>query len=113
MFKNVLKITYRSVIKDKLYASINLFGLALGMAGCILILAYIGYELSFDAYHKNADSYLPDRIQENDDGKDQAACRHAGAGWAEDGPRLSRSPRRRPIRRYGQKSVPIPGQERF
>jgi len=56
MIKNYLRITYRNLIKYKSYSLINIFGLSLGIACCILIYAYIGYELSYDRYHKNADS---------------------------------------------------------
>ncbi|MFC2164070.1 ABC transporter permease [Acidobacteriota bacterium] len=56
MFKNYLKIAYRSMIKNKSYSLINIFGLSLGIACCILIFAYIGYELSYDRYHENADN---------------------------------------------------------
>jgi len=56
MFKNYLKITYRSMIKNKFYTLINVFGLSLGIACCILIFAYIGYEFSYDRYHENADN---------------------------------------------------------
>jgi len=56
MFKNYLTIAYRNLAKHKFYSSINIFGLSLGIACCILIFAYIGYENSYDAYHKNADN---------------------------------------------------------
>ena len=56
MFKNYLKIAYRNLAKHKFYSLINIFGLSLGIASCILIFAYIGYELSYDGYHKNADN---------------------------------------------------------
>jgi putative ABC transport system permease protein len=56
MLKNYLRITYRNLIKYKSYSSINIFGLSLGIACCILIYAYIGYELSYDRYHKNAEN---------------------------------------------------------
>ena len=46
----------RYLVKHKLYSLINIFGLSLGIACCILIFAYIGYELSYDGYHKNADN---------------------------------------------------------
>jgi putative ABC transport system permease protein len=55
MFKNYWKITYRNLVKNKFYSLINIFGLSLGIACCLLILAYIGYELSYDSYHKNGD----------------------------------------------------------
>jgi putative ABC transport system permease protein len=58
MLHNYIKIFYRNMIRQKSYALINLIGLSLGITCCILILAFIGYELSFDAYHKNADNIL-------------------------------------------------------
>lgn len=56
MFKNYLKIAYRNLVKHKSYSLLNIFGLSLGITCCILIFAYIGYELSYDGYHKNADN---------------------------------------------------------
>ncbi len=56
MFKNYLKIAYRNLIKHKSYSLINIFGLSFGITCCILILTYIGYELSYDSYHQNADN---------------------------------------------------------
>jgi len=55
MFKNYLKIVFRNIFKHKGQSLINILGLAIGMACCILILLYVGYELSFDKYHENAD----------------------------------------------------------
>ena len=54
MFKNYLKSALRNIKKHKGYASINIIGLAIGMACCILIVMYIATELSYDRYHKNA-----------------------------------------------------------
>jgi putative ABC transport system permease protein len=54
MFKSYLKIIFRNLIKQRSYSLINIFGLSLGIACCILILAYIGYELSYDSFHENA-----------------------------------------------------------
>lgn len=41
--------------RNKLYAAVNILGLAIGIAGCLLIGLYIWHELSFDRFHKNAD----------------------------------------------------------
>jgi putative ABC transport system permease protein len=54
MLRNYLKVTIRNIIKYKLVSGINITGLALGLAGCILILSFIGNELSYDSFHKNA-----------------------------------------------------------
>ena len=55
MFENYLKIALRNIRKYKGYSFINIAGLSIGMACCILILAFIVDELSFDRFHKNAD----------------------------------------------------------
>lgn len=53
MFKNYLTIAFRNLIKHKGYSFINISGLALGMACCILILLWVKDELSFDRFHKH------------------------------------------------------------
>jgi putative ABC transport system permease protein len=55
MFKNYFKIAVRNLFKNKLYSFVNIFGLTIGIASCILIGVYIVHELSFDKFHKNAD----------------------------------------------------------
>jgi len=55
MFKNFLLIATRNLLKRKVYSFINIFGLALGMAVCLVILNYVDFELSYDSYHKNVD----------------------------------------------------------
>lgn len=55
MIKNYIKIAFRHFKRQRAYSFINIAGLALGMACCILILLWVYDELSFDRYHKNAD----------------------------------------------------------
>lgn len=55
MFKNYLKISMRSLVKQRFYSFINISGLALGLAACLLIVLYISHELSYDKYHKDVD----------------------------------------------------------
>ncbi len=55
MFKNYLKIAARNLLKHKVYSLINVLGLAIGMACCILILLYVQHELSYDRHHEKAD----------------------------------------------------------
>ncbi len=50
MFKNYFKIIYRNVRRNKIYSFINVVGLALGIACCLLILMYVWDELSFDRH---------------------------------------------------------------
>ena len=51
MFKNYFKIAFRNIWKNKIYSSINIIGLAIGMAACIIILLFVSYERSFDNFH--------------------------------------------------------------
>ena len=55
MLKNLFKVALRSLLKNKVYAFVNIFGLTIGITSCILIGLYIFHELSFDGFHKNAD----------------------------------------------------------
>lgn len=51
MLKNYVKIAWRNLLKNKGYSAINILGLAIGLACCLLIVLYIQDELSFDQYH--------------------------------------------------------------
>ena len=55
MLKNYIKIAFRNLKKSKGYSFINVAGLAIGMACCLLIVLYIQDELSYDTFHLNAD----------------------------------------------------------
>jgi putative ABC transport system permease protein len=56
MFKNLLKISIRSIVKDKTYSFINILGLTIGITCSLFLLMYILDELSYDRYHKNAEN---------------------------------------------------------
>lgn len=56
MFKNYLTVAWRNLRRHKGYALINVSGLALGMACCILILMLVRHEFSYDSFHEHADS---------------------------------------------------------
>jgi putative ABC transport system permease protein len=55
MFKNYFKVSMRSLLKHKFYSFINIAGLSLGLAACLLITMYISNELSYDKFHQDAD----------------------------------------------------------
>ena len=55
MFKNYFKTTLRNILRHKGYSFINIAGLAIGMACCLLIFMFVNDELSYDSYHENAD----------------------------------------------------------
>jgi putative ABC transport system permease protein len=54
MFTNYVKITLRNLFRNKLYTFINIFGLAIGLAACLMIYLWVQDELSFDRFHQNA-----------------------------------------------------------
>jgi len=56
MFKNYLRVSLRNIFKNKLFAFINILGLAVGMACFLLISLWIRDELSFDKFHANRDN---------------------------------------------------------
>ena len=47
------KLAWRHILKKKLFSFINILGLGVGIASCLIIFLYIQFELSFDKYHKN------------------------------------------------------------
>ena len=55
MIKNYIKTAFRNLLKNKGFTAINVLGLALGLATCLLIVFYVFDELSFDKYNVNID----------------------------------------------------------
>ena len=53
MLKNYLKIALVNFRKHKAFSFINILGLAIGIACCILIISYVFHELSYDRFHEN------------------------------------------------------------
>ncbi|MGA8264367.1 MAG: ABC transporter permease, partial [Ignavibacteriaceae bacterium] len=58
MIKNYIKITFRNLVRNKLYSVINIFGLSIGIAGSLLILVYVSNQMSYESMHKNADNIV-------------------------------------------------------
>src|ERR1700733_748827 len=54
MIFNYIKIAWRNLIKQPLYSVINISGLAVGLAVCMMIMMYVAHETSYDRFHKNA-----------------------------------------------------------
>ena len=55
MWRNYLTVGLRALMKNKTYAFINIFGLAIGMAACLMILLYVRYEISYDRWIPDAE----------------------------------------------------------
>jgi len=66
MLHNYLTIAWRNLKRHKVFSLLNIMGLAIGMAACLLILQYVSFELSYDRHHtKASDIYrvINDRYQ--------------------------------------------------
>lgn len=55
MIRNFLKIGIRNLLKQRFYSIINITGLSVGIACCILIVMLVNFELSYDEYHEKSD----------------------------------------------------------
>lgn len=55
MLNSYIKITYRNILKNKGYSFINIFGLSLGIAVCLLTFNFVRYEQSYDNFHHDVD----------------------------------------------------------
>ncbi len=101
MIKNYLKIAFRNLKKHKIYSFINISGLAIGMACCLLIILNVQDELSYDAFHLNADRIFRVVTSTSRDGVPTNACGTFGTGPAlkEDFPEVVDFVR---LRRMGQ-----------
>ena len=55
MIKNYFIVAWRQITRHKIYAVINVLGLALGVCACLIIYLVTSYEFSFDTFHKDND----------------------------------------------------------
>jgi len=55
MLKNYFTISMRNLLRNKGFSFINIFGLAVGLASCLLIMLYVVDETSYDKFYKNSD----------------------------------------------------------
>src|SRR5690348_14422116 len=72
MIKNYFKIAWRNLTRNRAYTIINVFGLTLGVACCILIYTLIMHHLSFDNFHNNKDRIYR-VVSEYHDGDEQGS----------------------------------------
>ncbi|GAB4056096.1 ABC transporter permease [Spirosoma litoris] len=70
MIRNYLKIAFRNLKRQKVSTSINVIGLAIGLATCILIMLYVQDELSYDRYNEKADRIFRVNLKLQLNGKD-------------------------------------------
>jgi len=68
MLKNYLKIALRNFLRHRAYSFINISGLAIGIACCILMLLFVQEELSYDRFHASAERIHRVIVDENNEG---------------------------------------------
>ncbi len=68
MIQNYLKIAWRNLLKHKLFSLLNIGGLALGLATCLIILLFVHDELSYDRFNEKADRIVRVLFRANIDG---------------------------------------------
>lgn len=73
MLRNYLTTAWRNLRRQKGYAAINVFGLALGLGACLLIVLYVQHEWSYDRFHEQSDRIY--RVLEHD------TSGSGGSGW--------------------------------
>src|SRR6476661_5883667 len=80
MIKNYFKIAWRNIKRQKAYSGINIFGLAIGIAGCLLILQYVSFELSYENFQVNKNRIY--RIQQDRYDNGKLSTQWAGGAFA-------------------------------
>ncbi|MBT1708596.1 ABC transporter permease [Fulvivirgaceae bacterium PWU5] len=55
MLRNYLTVAFRNIVKNKVFSGINILGLGIGLAACLLIFQFVRYELSYDTFHAKID----------------------------------------------------------
>lgn len=112
MLQNYFKIAVRNLLRNKSFSFINLFGLTIGLACCLLIGLYIWNELSFDRYHTNSDRiWRLSRKFYNKDGSEQLHLGHLAPPF---GPLLKNDfPDMQEVTRLLQNSTTVRIEERF
>ena len=74
MWRNYLLVGFRALVRHKTYAFINILGLALGLAACLMLLIYVRYETGYDRWLPDSDRvYQVQAVSTSDDLGDPAA----------------------------------------
>ena len=90
MIKNYFKIAWRNIGRQKGYSGINIVGLAIGIAACLLILQYVSFELSYENFQVNKDRIYRVRQDRYDNGK--LSTQWVSGAYAVGNPFLSSEP---------------------
>jgi len=74
IFGNYLLSAFRNIYKNKVFSVLNLLGLSVGIAACLLLLQYVFYEHSYDEFHENSDNIYRVRYDAYRNGNLMFAC---------------------------------------
>lgn len=77
MLVNYLKIAFRNILRNKTHSIINIVGLAVGIACCVVIVLYVQNELSYDTFYKNADCIYRVYVKSSINGQQSCNCKTA------------------------------------
>ena len=80
MLANYLTTAFRHLCREREYAAINLFGLALGLALCLLVIQLAAYQLSVGDFHEKRDRLY--RILVRGEGPHNQRKKYARTSWA-------------------------------
>ena len=91
MFKNYFLIAVRNIIRQKSYSFINIFGLAIGITGALLVFMWVYDEITFDRFHENIDHIYrveQDQFYNNESYHVNVTPYPSGEGWQADIPEI-------------------------
>lgn len=80
MIRSYLKIAWRNMMRHKAYSAINILGLAIGIAACLLILQYVSYELNYENFQDKKDRVY--RVQQDRYDKGKLSTQWAAGAFA-------------------------------
>ena len=91
MIKNYILIAVRNIIRQKGYSFINIFGLAIGITGALLVFMWVYDEITFDGFHENIDQLYrveQDQFYNGESYHVNVTPYPAGEGWQADIPEI-------------------------
>src|SRR4029079_17049416 len=80
MIRSYFKIAWRNMMRHKAYSGINILGLAIGIAACLLILQYVSYELSYENFQDKRSRIY--RVQQDRYDKGKLSTQWAAGAYA-------------------------------
>ncbi|MDW7694426.1 FtsX-like permease family protein [Flammeovirgaceae bacterium SG7u.111] len=83
MYKHYIKIGFRNILKHKVYSSINIMGLVIGMLAVLMLAKYVGFFVGYDGFHEQVEQIFVIQQEEKQEGKLMYAGKQTYNGVAE------------------------------